>query len=85
MGGGMSFLIQKSTMQIFDLFKRLSSEIIKKNCNIIFLSLKLVFKVGGSVGLWLGLGVVQAAQLCATCLVPLLRRKTRKESIKVAS
>ena len=47
--------------------------------------LMLVFKVGGSVGLWLGLGVVQAAQLCATCLVPLLRRKTRKESIKVAS
>ena len=45
----------------------------------------LVFKVGGSVGLWLGLGVVQAVQLCATCLVPLFRRKTRKESIKVAN
>ena len=46
--------------------------------------LMLVFKVGGSVGLWLGLGVVQAVQLCATCLLPLLRKKARKESIKVA-
>ena len=42
------------------------------------------FKVGGSMGLWLGLGVIQAIQLFAKYLVPFFRRKTRKGSIKVA-
>ena len=42
-------------------------------------------KVGGSMGLWLGLGVVQAIQLFATYLLPLLKRQKHEKSIKVAS
>ena len=37
------------------------------------------------MGLWLGLGVVQAVQLFAEYLLPLLRRKTGEGSIKVAT
>ena len=43
------------------------------------------FQIGGSMGLWLGLGVVQAVQLFAEYLLPLLRRKTGEGSIKVAT
>ena len=42
------------------------------------------FKVGGSMGLWLGLGVIQAIQLFAKYLLPFFRWKTREGSIKVA-
>ena len=43
-------------------------------------------KVGGAMGLWLGLGVVQAFQLLTSYLLPLLSlRHKHEQSIKVAS
>ena len=44
-----------------------------------------IVKVGGSMGLWLGLGVVQAIQLFSAYLLPLLKRQKYEKSIKVAS
>ena len=35
------------------------------------ISIKIIFKVGGLMGLWLGLGVVQALQVLANTLSPL--------------
>ena len=37
------------------------------------ISIKIIFKVGGLMGLWLGLGVVQALQVLANTLSPLFR------------
>ena len=45
----------------------------------------LSMKVGGSMGLWLGLGVVQAFQLFTKYLLPLLCRQKHEKSVKIAS
>ena len=44
--------------------------------------LKINSQVGGSMGLWLGLGVIQAIQLLVQYILPFLRRKTQKNETR---
>ena len=83
------FLIPEITVTITDFVKpTISSMLSEVTTYFIFLKTELSksIKVGGSMGLWLGLGVVQAIQLFSKYIFPLLcRRPKDDQSIKVAS
>ena len=52
-----------------------------KSLNILskqLISISLPAKVGGSLGLWLGLGVLQVIQLAVTCASPMITRCKRR-------
>ena len=82
--------IPEMTVTITDFVKPTISSMLSEvaynyNQNQLYIVIGFIVKVGGSMGLWLGLGVVQAIQLFATYLLPLLKRQKHEKSIKVAS
>ena len=87
------FLVPEIGVTITDFVKPTISSMLSEVDNVnltyfIFLKTELSnsIKVGGSMGLWLGLGVVQTIQLFSKYIFPLLcRRPKDDQSIKVAS
>ena len=84
------FFLPEMTVTITDFVKPTISSMLSEvaynyNQNQLYIVIGFIVKVGGSMGLWLGLGVVQAIQLFATYLLPLLKRQKDEKSIKVAS
>ena len=76
------FFLPEMTVTITDFVKPTISSMLSE---VFFHPIKInSLKVGGSMGLWLGLGVVQAIQLFSRYLLPLLCRINQQRSVKVA-